>query len=51
MIMVSHEGQRARVMEAIVAGVADYVIKPFTPQRLIERVRLRARRPSPAAAH
>jgi two-component system chemotaxis response regulator CheY len=50
MIMVSHEGQRARVMEAIAAGVTDYVIKPFTPQRLIERVRLRARRSSAAAA-
>ena len=49
-IMVSQEGQRDRVMEAIAAGVTDYVIKPFTPQRLLEKVRLRARQPRAAAA-
>lgn len=37
-IMVSTEGERARVVEAIKAGVNNYVVKPFTPDLLSQRI-------------
>ena len=39
MIMVTTEAEKARVIEAIKAGVNNYVIKPFTPELLAERIR------------
>jgi len=39
LIMVTTEAEKARVLEAIKAGVNNYVIKPFTPEALLERVR------------
>ena len=37
-IMVTTESEKARVIEAIKAGVNNYVVKPFTPEQLSERV-------------
>lgn len=33
-IMVTAEGQKGNVLEAINAGVSNYVVKPFTPETL-----------------
>ena len=38
-IMVTTEAEKARVVEAIKAGVNNYVVKPFTPDSLGERIR------------
>ncbi len=37
-IMVTTESERSRVVEAIKAGVNNYVVKPFTPDILRERI-------------
>jgi len=37
-IMVTTEAEKTRVIEAIKAGVNNYIIKPFTPETLSERV-------------
>lgn len=37
-IMVTTEAEKSRVVEAIKAGVNNYVIKPFTPDGLRERI-------------
>ena len=37
-IMVTTEAEKARVIEAIKAGVNNYVIKPFTPEILRSRI-------------
>jgi two-component system, chemotaxis family, chemotaxis protein CheY len=33
-IMVTAEGQKGNVLEAINAGVSNYIVKPFTPETL-----------------
>ena len=38
-IMVTTEGEKARVIEAIKPGVNNYVIKPFTPEVLSQRIK------------
>ena len=38
-IMVTTEAEKSRVIEAIKAGVNNYVVKPFTPEILGERIR------------
>lgn len=38
-IMVTTEAEKERIIEAIKAGVNNYVIKPFTPESLLERVK------------
>ena len=38
LIMVTTEAEKQRVMDAIKAGVNNYVIKPFTPESLLDRV-------------
>jgi len=38
-IMVTTEAEKARVVEAIKAGVNNYVVKPFTPDLLGERIK------------
>lgn len=37
-IMVTTEAEKRRVIEAIQAGCNDYLVKPFTPDALIERL-------------
>lgn len=37
-IMVTTEAEKSRVIEAIKAGVNNYVIKPFTPDTLTARI-------------
>ena len=38
LIMATTEGEKNRVMEAIKAGVNNYVIKPFTTESLLDKV-------------
>ena len=38
LIMVTTEAEKARVIEAIKAGVNNYVVKPFTPDSLSQRI-------------
>lgn len=39
MVMVTTEAEKTRVIEAIKAGVNNYVIKPFTPDVLLEKIK------------
>jgi len=39
MIMVTTEAEKTRVVDAIKAGVNNYVIKPFTPEMLTDKVK------------
>jgi len=38
MIMVTTEAEKSRVLEAIKAGVNNYVVKPFTAETLSEKI-------------
>lgn len=51
-IMVAAESEKSRVVEAIKAGVNNYVVKPFTPDLLNQRIAetLARKRLSAAAA-
>lgn len=37
-IMITTEAERSRVVDAIQAGVSDYLVKPFTPDKLKEKL-------------
>jgi len=37
-IMVTAETSKEKVMEAIQLGVADYIVKPFTPETLKKKI-------------
>ena len=37
-LMLTAEAQKENVMEAIQAGVNNYVVKPFTPEKLKEKI-------------
>jgi two-component system chemotaxis response regulator CheY len=37
-IMITTEAEKRRVIEAIQAGVTDYLVKPFTPDTLREKL-------------
>jgi two-component system chemotaxis response regulator CheY len=37
-IMVTTEAEKSRVVEAIKAGVNNYVVKPFTPDSLSQKI-------------
>ncbi|MFT3684328.1 MAG: response regulator [Phycisphaerales bacterium] len=37
-LMVASESEKSRVVEAIKAGVSGYVVKPFTPDLLNQRI-------------
>jgi two-component system chemotaxis response regulator CheY len=53
LVMVTTEAEKTRVIEAIKAGVNNYVIKPFTPDTLLGKIKQtfeRAQTPTPAAA-
>jgi two-component system, chemotaxis family, chemotaxis protein CheY len=38
-IMVTTEAEKVRIIDAIKSGVNNYVIKPFTPDVLVERIK------------
>ena len=38
-IMCTAMGQRTLVLEAIAAGARNYIVKPFTPSKVLEAVR------------
>lgn len=48
-IMVTTESEKARVIEAIKAGVNNYVVKPFTPDLLSQRIQETVSRKAQAA--
>ncbi len=48
LIMCTTEAEKTRVVEAIKAGVNNYVIKPFTPEALSEKVKQTLARASAA---
>jgi two-component system chemotaxis response regulator CheY len=37
-LMITTEAERSRVIDAIQAGVSDYLVKPFTPDGLKEKL-------------
>ena len=37
-LMITTEAERARVVSAIEAGVSDYLVKPYTPEGLKEKL-------------
>jgi two-component system chemotaxis response regulator CheY len=37
-IMVTAEGQKENVIEAVKAGVSNYIVKPFTPETFGEKL-------------
>lgn len=37
-IMCTTEAEKSRVMEAVKAGVNDYLVKPFTPEMVAEKI-------------
>lgn len=39
LIMCTTEAEKSRVIEALKAGVNNYVMKPFTPELLMEKVK------------
>lgn len=39
LIMCTTEAEKTRVVEAIKAGVNNYIIKPFTPDMLLDKVK------------
>lgn len=39
LIMATTEAEKPRVLEAIKAGVNNYIMKPFTPQTFVDRVK------------
>ena len=38
-VMVTAEGMKENVIEAVKAGVSNYVVKPFTPETFSEKIK------------
>jgi two-component system, chemotaxis family, chemotaxis protein CheY len=38
LIMATTEAEKSRVLDAVRAGINNYVVKPFTPEALLEKV-------------
>ncbi|MBW1924094.1 MAG: chemotaxis response regulator CheY [Deltaproteobacteria bacterium] len=38
-IMITAEGQKESVLQAVQAGVSNYIVKPFTPETLNEKLK------------
>lgn len=39
MVMVTTEAEKSRVLDAIKAGVNNYIVKPFTPDAFLDRIK------------
>lgn len=39
LIMVTTEAEKSRVIDAIKAGVNNYIVKPFTPDAFLEKIK------------
>jgi two-component system chemotaxis response regulator CheY len=55
LIMATTEAEKSRVIDALKAGVNNYIVKPFTPETILEKVKLtlekvKAGQPAMAAA-
>jgi two-component system, chemotaxis family, chemotaxis protein CheY len=53
LMMCTTEAEKSRVLEAIKAGVNNYVVKPFTAETLAEKITAtlaKAQQPAPAGA-
>lgn len=48
-IMCTTEAEKKRVIEAIQAGVNNYIVKPFTPQSLAEKIQQTIKRAAAVA--
>lgn len=46
-IMISAAAEKDRVMQALQAGISGFVVKPLTPQYLIDQVRRALEKPGP----
>jgi len=49
LVMATTEAEKVRVLEAIRAGVNNYLVKPFTPELQLEKVRATMARMKAAA--
>jgi len=38
-VFLSAKGQEAEVKTGLMAGAVEYIVKPFAPEQLVERVR------------
>jgi len=38
-VLLTGEGQREQVLAAIQSGVSDYIVKPFAPETLVEKIK------------
>jgi two-component system, chemotaxis family, chemotaxis protein CheY len=39
LVMVTTEAEKTRIIEALKAGVNNYVLKPFTPESFMEKIK------------
>ena len=49
LIMCTTEAEKSRILDALKAGVNNYVVKPFTPEILLEKVQTTLRKMKAAA--
>ena len=50
LMMVTTEGEQSQIVRALAAGAHEYVIKPFTPDAIVEKLTLLGLVPDGAAA-
>jgi len=50
LMMVTTEGEQSQIVRALAAGAHEYVIKPFTPDAIVEKLALLGLVPNGAAA-